>query len=163
MDSHLFAEITVNRFNNQLHQQVFDFIKDNSKLSELYRKAEERYSRRVVNNVLEDFLIKGLQEHKPIFFTDDPEYALVEEMLVKVANEFIGQLPDRVFLFIETQPDLMKDLINQPELVSEVQENVREELMDLYFVLPTGDEVANPESNLLNSYRRMMLKADEEI
>lgn len=163
MDSHLFAEIAVNRFNNQLHQQVFDFINENRKLTELYKKAEERYSRRVVNNVLEDFLIKGLQEHKPIFFTDDSEYALVEDMLVKVANEFIGQLPDRVFLFIENQPDLMNDLINQPDLMSEVQENIREELMDLYFVLPTGDEMENPESNLLNSYRRMMLKADEEI
>lgn len=163
MDVHLFAEIVVNRFNNQLRQQVFDFIKENRALAELYKKAEERYSRRVVNNVLEDFLVKGLQEHKPIFFTNDSEYALAEELLVKVANEFIGQLPDRVFLFIENHPELMDQLLPLPEILPELQENIREELMDLYFILPTGDEVSEPESNLLNSYRRMMLKADEEI
>lgn len=163
MDAHLFAEIAVNRFNNRLHDQVFDFIKETPTLSRMYRNAEERYSRRVINNVLNDFLVEGLKQHKPIFFTDDPEYALAEETLVKVANEFIGQLPDRVFISIENDPELMRQLIEYPEELPAVQENIREELMDLYFVLPTGDEVDNPESNLLNSYRRMMLKADEEI
>lgn len=163
METHLFAEIAVNRFNNHLRGQVFDFIKDNKALSNLYQKAEERYGRRVVGNVLEDFLVKGLQDHKPIFFTDDPEYALVEDLLVKVANGFIGQLPDRVFLSIENDAELMAALVDMPASLSEIQENIREILIERYYVLPTGEEVLNPESNLLNSYHRMMLKADEEI
>ncbi|MEG1587429.1 MAG: hypothetical protein RR346_11215 [Bacteroidales bacterium] len=163
METHLFAEIAVNRFNNSLREQVFDFIKENKNLADLYRKAEERYSRRVINNVLEDFLVKGLQEHKPIYFTDDPEYSLAEETLEKVANEFIGQLPDRIFLSIENDPELMGLLIDMPASVPEIQENIREILMDRYFVIPTGMDVSNPESNLLNNYRRMMLKSEEEV
>lgn len=163
MDAHLFATIAVNRFNNKLHDEVFNFIKETPELSALYQKAEQRYSRRVIDNVLNDFLVEGLIQHKPIFFTDDPEYALAEETLVKVANEFIAQLTDRVFLSLEHDRELMRMLIENPDSLPAVEENICEELMDLYFVLPTGVEEHNPKSNMLNSYRRMMLKADEEI
>lgn len=163
METHLFAEIVVNRFNNHLREEVFNFIKENKTLSELYRKTEQHYSRRVTDNVLEDFLVKGLADHKPIFFTDDPEYAQAEELLEKVANEFIGQLPDRVFLSIENDPELMDTLVDMPASLPEIQENIRDILMDRYFVIPTGDEVLTPESNLLNSYHKLMLKAEEEI
>ncbi|MGL4292155.1 MAG: hypothetical protein ACRCSQ_01020 [Bacteroidales bacterium] len=163
MEAHLFAEIAVNRFDNNLKKQVFEFIREHKDLSELYRKAEQHFSRRVVDNILEDFLVKGLSEHKPIFFSDDPDYALAEELLARVANEFIAQLPDRVFISIENDSELMDTLIGMPDALPKIQEDIRGLLKEKYFVMPTGREEFSPESNLLNSYHRMMLMSDEEV
>lgn len=163
MDAHLYAEIAVNRFNNQLTERLDYFIQNDDQLHLLYKKAEERYGKRVVNNILKDFLIKGLQDHKPIFFTEDPEYGMAEDLLEKTANRFISQMPDQVFLFIENDPELMDYLYQHPNNLREIQQNIREELMDLYHLIPTGITEDLPLSNLLNRYRRMMLKSEEEM
>ncbi len=163
MDAHLYAEIAVNRFNNQLDKRLSHFIEKDERLHLLYKKAEERYGKRVVNNILHDYLIKGLQDHKPIYFTDDPEYALAEDLLEKTANQFVGRLTDQVFIFIEDEPELMSYLCDNPDNLREIQLNISEELMDLYHLTPTGLTEAFPLSNLLNAYRRMMLKSEEEM
>ncbi|MEG1615525.1 MAG: hypothetical protein RR202_02215 [Bacteroidales bacterium] len=163
MEPHLFAEIAVNRFNNRLSEYLFNFIRTNTQLAEMYKKTEQRYSKRVVNNVLNDFLVKALQEDKPIFFTDDPEFSQAEELLVKVANEFIAQLTDQVFISIENDRELLAYVVEHYDQMPLIQQNIREELIEFYHVIPTGVIEEVPLSNLLNKYRRMMLKSDEEM
>lgn len=163
MDVHLFSEIAVNRFNNHLEKNVYQFIADNRALTDLYQQTTARYGRRVVNNIIHDFLVEGLRKHIPIFFSDDSEYEMAELFLEKLANAFIGSLPDLVFISIEEDEELMRELFHLKAAMPQVQANIREILMERYFVLPTGDLVEKPRSNLLNSYRRMMLKAEEEI
>lgn len=163
MDPHLFSEIAVLRFNNHLRDHLHGFIQDNAPIRSLYQQAEARYSKRVINNVLDDFLVKGLQENRPIFFTDDSEYELAEKCLEETANEFISRLPDLVFLSVENDPELMDYIIQHPDELRDIQQNVRETLIELYHVIPTGVIEERPVSNLLNRYRRMMLKAEEEM
>ena len=56
----------------------------------------------------------------------------------------------------------MKYFYVNPDSIIEVQYNIRETIIERLFLISTGYEEDNPKSNLLNQYKEMMLKAEEE-
>ena len=162
MGPHLYSEIVISRFSNALLEQIIDFIEDDNNLYNQYLTLKEKYGEEEIIVILDKYLADALKEHKPIFFSSLKKDAVLEKFLEDVANGFISEIVDRVFLFIERNADLMTFFYDTPDALNEAQDDIRKKITDRFYLISTGDENDNPQSNLLNKHQIMMLKAEEE-